>query len=97
MSRFVRPATVFIVGLIVVCCFCTTQSAIAGSIVDWGSNRDGQVTPPDGNDFVAIAAGDGHSLALKTDGSLVGWGRGCIGPPDGNNFMAIAVGDLAKK
>ena len=29
---------------------------------------------PAGNDFVAIAAGYFHSLALKSDGSLAGWG-----------------------
>jgi alpha-tubulin suppressor-like RCC1 family protein len=35
-----------------------------GSIVGWGENEDGQANPPDGNDFVAIAAGYDHSLAL---------------------------------
>ncbi|MBN2313347.1 MAG: hypothetical protein JXM79_05415, partial [Sedimentisphaerales bacterium] len=97
MSRFVHPATVLKVGLSVVCCLCMTPSTFAGSIVGWGSNRYGQVTPPDGNDFVAIAAGDGHSLALKSDGSLVGWGRSCIEPPDGNDFVAIAAGGVAKR
>jgi alpha-tubulin suppressor-like RCC1 family protein len=78
-------------GLIVVFCFCTMQSAIAGSIVGWGSNRYGEITPPDGNDFVAIAAGDGHSLALKSDGSLVQWGMNGR-PPNGNDFVKIDAG-----
>ena len=36
-----------------------------------------------------------HSLALKSDGSLVGWGNNVYGQtnvPAGNDFMAIAAG-----
>jgi alpha-tubulin suppressor-like RCC1 family protein len=69
-----------------------SKSASAGSIVGWGLDRYGEVAPPEGGDFVAIAAGDAHSLALKSDGSLVGWGTGCSPPPDGNDFVAIAAG-----
>ncbi|MBP7934824.1 MAG: PKD domain-containing protein [Phycisphaerae bacterium] len=66
-----------------------------GSIVGWGSNRNGQASPPAGNVFVAIAAGGWHSLALKADGSIVGWGYNGYGqasPPAGNDFVAIAAG-----
>jgi len=42
-------------------------------------------TPPAGNDFVAIAAGGAHSLALKSDGSVVGWG---------NNWEGLAEGRM---
>ena len=35
-----------------------------GSIVGWGKNDSGQATPPAGNNFIAITAGYGHSLAL---------------------------------
>jgi len=44
----------------------------------------------DANDFVAIAAGWDHSLALRSDGSIVGWGRNDYGqaaPPAGNDFV----------
>jgi len=47
------------------------------------------------NDFVAVAAGAYHNLALKSDGSLVVWGRnnyGQINVPVGNDFVAIAAG-----
>ncbi|MHC4069960.1 MAG: hypothetical protein ACYSR8_10380 [Planctomycetota bacterium] len=61
-------------------------------------NEYGQAEPPDGNDFIVIAAGSEsyHSLALKSDGSIVGWGQnpyhGQVDPPDGNDFIAIAAG-----
>jgi alpha-tubulin suppressor-like RCC1 family protein len=38
-----------------------------GSIVGWGWNHRGQATPPAGNDYVAIAPGDNHGLALAAD------------------------------
>ena len=46
-----------------------------GSIVGWGYNSHGQASPPAGNDYSAISAGgltEGHSLALRTDGSCSG-------------------------
>ncbi len=86
-----RILTVLILGLII----CTGQAAFAGSIIGWGNNYNGQIDCPEGNDYFAIAAGNGHSLALKTDGSIEGWGRDDYGqatPPAGNDFVAIAGG-----
>ena len=71
-------------------------------VVGWGLDVS---TTPDGNDFIAIAAGQGQDmvvsqefgLALKSDGSIVGWGDNDYGqatPPAGNNFIAIAAGNL---
>ena len=97
MMRHARSVLVSVAALVVVCCLCMVQSAFAGSIVGWGGNEYGEATPPEGNDFVAIAAGDGHSLALKSDGSIVGWGDDRYGhatPPDGNDFVDIAAGRL---
>jgi len=67
----------------------------AEEIVSWGNNNYGQATPPGGIDFVAVAAGDGHSLALRSDGSLIGWGANGYGqatPPAGTDFVAVAAG-----
>jgi hypothetical protein len=64
-------------------------------VCSWGEERF------DGADFIgakfeAIAAGYGQSLALKSDGSIVGWGDDEYGqgsPPEGNDYVAVAAGD----
>jgi hypothetical protein len=66
-----------------------------GTIVAWGNPLPG--VPTDG-DFVAIAGGSGHGLALRSDGSLAAWGYdngdGVVSfTPDGSDFVAIAAGD----
>ena len=47
--------------------------------------------------MVAIAAGAYHSLALKADGTVVGWGENGYGqttiPAGATNVVAIAAGD----
>ena len=42
-----------------------------------------------------LAQDGSHSLALKSDGSIVGWGYNSDGqatPPAGNNYIAISAG-----
>ncbi len=84
------------------------RTAPAGRLVAWGDNEFGQTNVPSGDDFVAIsAAGDaGHALALRSDGSLAGWGLnygvevlgsadifyGQATVPAGTNFKAVAGG-----
>ncbi len=65
----------------------------AGAIVGWGN----RVVAVDlGADFVKVASGLGHSVALKTDGSIVTWGSNeygqCSFPPPNAGFVAIAGG-----
>lgn len=65
---------------------------LAGPVLGWGSNSDGQATPPAG-DFIAVAAGGSHSIAIRSDGTLAGWGRnidGEINVPAGT-FIAVAA------
>ena len=69
-----------------------------GSVVCWGVNDEGQA-PPEGveGDFVMIAAGGAHSMALRRDGSGIAcWGYNEDGqaPPEGveGDFVAIDAG-----
>ncbi len=67
-------------------------------ILGWGGgNGGGQTGIPFGlSDVTAIAAGDQHCLALRSNGSVVGWGQvwgGAATPPAGlSGVVAIAAG-----
>jgi hypothetical protein len=68
-----------------------------GTVVAWGRNDDGQATPPAGlSGVIAIAAGNTHSLALKSDGTVVAWGNNNWGQstvPSGlSGVISIATG-----
>jgi len=94
-SRRWGQGVIFCLFVSVFCIFSITPSALfAGSIKGWGSMAvDSNALI--GSRFIAIAAGYGHSLALKSDGSIVGWGYNDSGqatPPAGNDFIAIAAG-----
>lgn len=57
--------------------------SIKPQIVSWGLNNHGQTNIPSGlDDVVAIAAGDGHSLALRANGTVVAWGDNSAGQID---------------
>ncbi|MBL9030660.1 MAG: hypothetical protein JNM80_03010 [Phycisphaerae bacterium] len=60
-----------------------------GAVVVWGQEIG---TTPAGN-FIAVAGGDDHALALRSDGTLVGWGRNDSGQatvPTGT-FKAVST------
>jgi len=47
-----------------------------GSVKPWGWDSDGSVSnPPAGNNFIAVAAGNRHFVALRNDGTLAAWGN----------------------
>jgi hypothetical protein len=52
--------------------------------------------PSPNTDFIVIAAGDYHSLGLKSNGSIIAWGDNFYGqcnvPEPNTNFIAIAAG-----
>lgn len=77
-----------------------TSSSVhaGGKVAVWGDNTFSQCLLPNGLDNVkAIAAGARHSLALKTDGTVVAWGQpdngGADIVPEGlRGVTAIAAG-----
>jgi alpha-tubulin suppressor-like RCC1 family protein len=70
-----------------------TTPLIAGTVVAWGDNTDGQTTVPSGlGGVTAIAGGAYHSLALKSDGTVVAWGNPSSVPGDLSGVTAIAAG-----
>lgn len=84
------------------------ESAGAGNrVVAWGAgkifkpsdNNDyGQsIVPPNLTNAVMVAAGWRHSLALKADGTLEGWGDDSLNQTNflaGSNYISVACGDL---
>lgn len=73
--------------------------AVTGTIVVWGDNSRGQHNVPEGlTDVVAIAAGMYHSLALKSDGTVIAWDSKIMSqqtavPKDLTHVVAIAAGE----
>ena len=84
---------VWAISLIILTAFVVpffSGKAEAGSLVAWG-----QGAIPDDTGLTDIAAGYNHSLAVKSDGSLLAWGYNDDGQcdvPDGNNFETVAAG-----
>jgi hypothetical protein len=72
------------------------QSLPAASFVGgWGTNADLALSIPADLNATAIAAGWSYSLALKPDGTVVGWGHGFgaeTPPPGLSGVVAISAG-----
>lgn len=59
---------------------------------------DGCHVSESGSVGLVLAAGYFHSLALKSDGSIFGWGANWYGqatPPEGDDFVAIKGGEFS--
>ena len=54
-----------------------------GSARCWGSNLQGQSSPPADSDFIAITAGAYHTCGLKSDGTVRCWGDNSYGQAPG--------------
>ncbi len=69
-------------------------AAPAYPVLAWGSNSDGQTTVPTLTNVNAVAAGENHTLALMSDGSVRSWGSMTTVPATATSIVAIAAGNL---
>src|SRR5437899_12160094 len=65
-----------------------------GTVISWGEQVIPYTQP--GTRYQAIAAGAGHSLALKSDGTVAAWGYNAFGestvPASLTGFVDVAAG-----
>ena len=59
--------------------YCALHST-TGSILCWGSNEQGQASPPRTGRYTTIVSGESHSCALRSDGAVVCWGTITVNP-----------------
>ena len=52
----------------------------AGSILCWGDNEHDQASPPTTGTYTAIASGETHTCAIRSDGNVVCWGSITVNP-----------------
>jgi alpha-tubulin suppressor-like RCC1 family protein len=72
---------------------------LGGKVVPWGASGTDQINGPTTADFVAISAGASNNFALRSDGTVAGWGTNRLGalniPPGLSNVVAISTRDSA--
>jgi len=77
----------------------TAVLADRAEVIGWGYNQYGQASGSPGMEnveYTVVAAGGNHTLAITTNGTLLGWGLDDDGQTDcpaGSNFTAIAAGN----
>jgi glucose/arabinose dehydrogenase len=97
LARSRSRRTFWLVGVIIHFLVRSSSSAAVetGTVVQWGADFWGQ--PPFGlTNIVAIRSGPFHSLGLRADGRLIGWGNDAFSqatPPTGlSNVIGMAAG-----
>jgi alpha-tubulin suppressor-like RCC1 family protein len=70
-------ALILALGLLLTAIIEAHAVILDGTVMVWGANSSGQTNIPIGlSNVTAIAAGTGHTVALKTNGTVVAWGMG---------------------
>ena len=108
MRRWLLAAALLITSLLAACSKTLApspavevapQNITGGVIMGWGSNSFGQLnvpTLPPGMTYTAVAAGDSHSVGLRSDGTVDVWGddeQNVPALPPGLTYTAVAAGD----
>jgi hypothetical protein len=69
-----------------------------GFIVGWGDSTDTKLDVPEFDDIIRVDAGWQHSLAIRSDGSLLGWGLNNAGqsdiPANEGQFIDVSCGNF---
>jgi alpha-tubulin suppressor-like RCC1 family protein len=90
-----RLSSVIVIVLLALFSVLRTYSAQSGTVISWGAEVLPLVDPS--TRFIAVGGGNGYSVALKPDGSVVAWGANyeyeCVVPTSVTNVRAIAVGE----
>src|SRR6185369_17991065 len=93
-----RQAPVFSygAGITVLLLGSLAQGLAAGNVTAWGG---GQILPPEGlANVVSISSSADHSLAAKSDGTVVAWGDNmnyqCAIPAGLSGVTKVAAGDF---
>src|SRR6202008_4371632 len=64
----------------------------SGALIGWGY----EAATDKGAPFAMLSGGSAHSIALRTDGTVVGWGDNlygrCTPPPGLSNVVAVSAG-----
>lgn len=63
-------------------------SAQGGDLVSWG-RHDNYWAPPPGNNYLSVAIGPDHGVAIRADGSLASWGRDDYGQVSGTPTTGV--------
>ena len=69
-------------------------AAPANPLLAWGSNSQGQSTVPTLANVTSVAAGETHTIALLSDGSVRSWGSMTTVPSTVTSVIAIAAGNV---
>jgi hypothetical protein len=81
--------------LLLLLCISSFNPAFGGDIVIWGESGVNDRAQEAGSDFIAVAAGAVHSLALRADGRIAIWDDSETAQnfeSFDNNYIAIAAG-----
>ena len=90
-----RKLLCLVIGVVVINAGPVWAQTGNGSIIGWGAEGDAVAWS---DNYVAIAGGEEHFLALKADGSIVAWGwcdyGQCDVPAPNAYFVAVAAGEM---